>query len=264
MDYSTYRALADDYHQRFKRYNAAKERFLKYYFLIFHRLEVIGLANIPDGPAIIAPNHAGGYDLDLLAITYCAHPTRKVTPLIVHTWHFVNSAWGKYFIGAGLPLWTSGGLRYEYTDPYLEEGGENFPGLICIFPEGNIPTFPNRYVVDKYFPGVVRLALRYKVPIIPTAMVGFAEANPILKLIPRDKAPDDIIPFPFPLPWKLKIEFGKPIYLDAYYGCNLSKPEEYWIANEIIRVKHADLFRQHQPAILKPVDVPLQEPKHKP
>lgn len=260
MDYATFQSQSAAYLRKFRRYNAAKRRFLKHYFRFFHRLEVAGRANIPAGPAIIAPNHAGGYDLDLLSITYFAHPTRPVTPLITQAWHYVNSAWGKYFIGAGLPLPTRGGVRYEYTDPYLQEGGEHFPGLICIFPEGNIPTFAARFTIGKYFPGVVRLALRYRIPIIPTAMIGFAEANPILKLIPHDKAPDDIIPFPFPLPWKLKIEFGRPISLEKYYDKALTKAEEYWIANQVLRPAHADLLRKHQPAVLLPVDVPMQAP----
>lgn len=257
MDYQTFQARSEAYHQKFHRYNAAKQRLLKHCFRIFHRLEVTGIENIPDGPAIIAPNHAGGYDLDLLSITYCAHPTRPVTPLITEAWHYVNSLWGRYFIGAGLPLPTTGGLRYEYTDPYLQPGGAQYPGLICIFPEGNIPTFRDRFTIGTYFPGVVRLALRYQAPIIPTAMIGFAEANPVIRLIPHDKAPDDIIPFPFPLPWKLKIAFGQPISLKAYYGRTLTKPEEYWIANEIIRPAHADLLRRYQPAVLKRVDVPM-------
>jgi len=260
MDYKNYNRQEQAYHQKFDRYNQIKARVLQYYFKFYHRLEVTGLANIPDGPAILAPNHSGGLDLDLLAITFCAHPYRQITPLITEGWHFINHVWGKYVIGAGLPLWTEGGLNYDYFNPYLEKGGKFFPGLLCIFPEGNIQSYCKRHTVGKYFPGVVRLSLRYKVPVIPTALIGFAEANPALKIIPHKGKPDDILCLPFPLPLKLKIDFGEPIYLDEYYGMNLSKAEEYWVANEIISARHVRLLEKYYPIEVEPVDVPMKRP----
>lgn len=49
------------------------------YFKYFHRLEVRGLENIPKGAAIIAPNHTGGYDMDIVAISHCCHPPATFT-----------------------------------------------------------------------------------------------------------------------------------------------------------------------------------------
>ncbi len=260
MEYSEYKKISDDYHLRFARYNRIKKAILIKYFKYYHRLLVIGQENIPDGPAILAPNHPGGMELDIFALEYCGHKTREITTLVVESWHFLNHAWGRWYVGGGIPLWMTGGLRYDYTDPYLKEGGEKYPGIICIYPEGNVPHFRDRNSVFKYFPGVVRLALHYRAPIIPVALINFSEACPVVKIIPKEKMPDDIICLPFAFPLKLRIEYGKPVYLDEYYGRRLSKAEEFWIANEIVKPAYVDLRQKYHRMDVKPVDVEMKKP----
>lgn len=248
-----------EYEKKYEKYNKFRIAFFKKYFKYYHRYEVIGLENIPDGPALIAVNHGGGFDLDIVSLKDCTHPDREIHPLIVETWHLLNNPWGKYWVGGGIPLWTRGGIRWEYIDPYLDKNGKHFPALVAIYPEGHSGTFKERRILHKFFPGVVRIALKYKVPIIPAAMIGFHKASPILFEIERDHTPNDGFgPLPFPL--KLKAEFGAPIDLKEYYDRILSRAEEFWIANEIVRPKVAEILRKHADVVLGEVDVEMARP----
>jgi 1-acyl-sn-glycerol-3-phosphate acyltransferase len=237
-------------------------RFLfRQYFKLYHRLEVRGIDNIPKGPAIICPNHSGGYDLDIVAISYCCHPTREIHVLIMDEWHYINAMWGRYWTAGGIPLWLSGGIRWQYINPYLHKQGSQYPGLVCMFPEGQSGLFQRRHVLNKFFPGVVRIALKYRVPIVPVATVGFHKAVPILKEAPQEKGPPEPVFLSLiPLPFKITIELGKPFELSEYYGMNLSKAEEWWIANNIIRPKVAALRRKYTKVQLAKVDVKMKRP----
>jgi 1-acyl-sn-glycerol-3-phosphate acyltransferase len=243
----------EKYHKDFARYNQIRKAFFKWYFKIYHRLEVIGLDKVPDGPALVATNHSGGFDLDIVALSDCAHPDRQIHGLIAENWHFINSNWGKYWVGGGIPLWTRGGIRWEYIDPYLKEGGKHYPSLVSIYPEGHSGLFKERYFLNKFFPGVVRIALHYQVPIVPVGMVGFQKASPILAEIERDHGPNDPILLPFTFPFKLKIEFGKPFELNDYYGQQLTKEEEFKISNNIVRPKVHEILERHGKTVMKDV-----------
>ena len=260
MEYGSYKKLSDEYHRKFARYNRIKNAFLKKYFRYYHRLEVTSRENLPDGPALIAPNHPGGMELDIFALELLGHENRDITTLVVESWHFINHPWGRWYVGGGIPLWTTGGLRYDFIDPYLKEGGEHFPGMVCLYPEGNVPHYRDRNTIFKYFPGIVRLALHYRIPIIPTALINFSEACPVFKIYPKEKAPQDILCLPFAFPLKLRIEFGKPVYLDKYYGLKLTKAEEYWIANEIVKPEHVKLRSKYHHVKTAPVDVEMIKP----
>jgi 1-acyl-sn-glycerol-3-phosphate acyltransferase len=87
--------------------------------------------------------------------------------------------------------------------------------------------YSERYVLQPFSTGFVRLALRFNAPIVPVAVVGAEEIYPLMgrstllgKLIGAPYFP--VTPFfPFlgplgmlPLPTKWTIRFGKPIVLD--------------------------------------------------
>ena len=261
MTYPADRAKMEEYQRTFARYNHIKRSYFSWYFRLYHRLEVIGAANIPDGPALIAANHGGGFDLDIISLSQFAHPNRPIHPLIAQDWHYLNSPWGRYFIGLGIPLWTRGGIRWEYIDPFLSANGTDYPGLVAIFPEGNSSTFSRRHVLGAFFPGVVRIALKYRVPIVPAAMIGFSHAAPIFKEIERDHSANDAICTPFTFPVKLKIEFGAQLELGDYYGMTLSREEEFWVANEVVRPRLAGLLSRHRRVELERVNAAMKRPK---
>lgn len=254
MNYLTYAREEREYHSRFARYNRRKKAFLKWYFKLYHRLEVRGLDNIPEGPALIVPNHSGGFDLDIMAIMFFAHPSREISVLIAREWHFIESTWGRYFVGGGIPLRLRGGIQYDYIDPWLVKGGARFPGLVCIFPEGGSGTVWNRGKLKPFYPGVVRLALRYQVPIVPVAMIGFDLASPIVMEIARDHRTPDVVMPPFTLPVKTRIEFGRPFELESLYGRELGRKDEFRIANEIVRPRVAEVIHRHRAVSLVPWD----------
>jgi 1-acyl-sn-glycerol-3-phosphate acyltransferase len=250
----------EEYRRSFAWYNRIKRSYFRMYFRLYHRLEISGVNNIPDGPALIAANHSGGYDLDIISLSEFGHPTRRIHALIAQDWHYLYSPWGRYYVGAGIPLWTRGGIRWEYIDPYLDKGGRHYPGLVSIYPAGNSSTFRQRRRLNMFFPGVVRIALRYRIPIVSAAMVGFGSAAPIFKEIERDHGPNDILCLPFTLPVKLKIDFGEPFELSDYYGRRLSKEEEFWVANNVVRPKLAEVLSKHGKVILPEPEAPMKEP----
>ena len=137
-------------------------------------------------------------------------------------------------------------------DPFLADGGRYFPALVAIYPEGHSGRFRERRVLHRFCPGVVRIALRYQVPLVPVAMTGFHLASPIIAELERDHGPNDVIPLPFTLPVKLRADFGEPFTLDEYYGRALSRDEEFEVANEVVRPRLAELLSKRGPVVLEP------------
>ena len=250
-DYDKNRQIIAAYRKKFAGYNRFRKAWFHYYFRFYHRLIVTGLENIPDGPAIVMANHGGGFDLDIVALMDHCHPTRTIHALIAQNWHYISHWWGRYYVGGGIPLWTRGGIRWEYIDPYLARGGENFPGLVAMFPEGHSGTYKDRHVLHRFFPGIVRIALKYRVPIVPAAMIGFHCASPIFGEIERDHGPNDILCLPFTLPVKLKVEFGEAFELADYYDRKLTRDEQWAVANDIVRPRLAALLGKYMPLLAK-------------
>lgn len=253
-------ARMESYQREWKVYNKRRKAFFRRYFQFYHRLEVIGRENVPDGASLIAANHGGGFDLDNVALNDCCLPDRQIQTLIVEEWHYLNNWWGRYYIGSGIPIPTRGGVNYELIDQYLLDNGSFYPATVAIYPEGHSGLFKNRRQIDMFYPGIVRLALRYKVPIVPAGMVGFREACPIFTEKPVDRGPNTPVIMLPPLPLKLKIEFGAPFELSEYYDQDLSKDEEFWVANHVVRPRIADVLTKHWKVELADVAVPVKEP----
>jgi 1-acyl-sn-glycerol-3-phosphate acyltransferase len=238
----------DEYRTSFRLYNNLRKKYLRAYFNIYHRLSISGSENIHDGPALIAANHSGGYDLDTLAISTLGSKKREVMVLYWEKYHFLNHWWGRYGVGDSIPVWTAGGIRYEYIDPYLAPSGKNPPGLVCIFPEGRTLLYRERNTLGRFYPGVIRLALHYRIPVIPTAMTGFHKACPVFSANPQKNQPDDPIFFlPFTMPAKLRIIYGKPVTLKKYYDKKILKEDEMRLADELIRQPIAEMLKEYNP-----------------
>jgi 1-acyl-sn-glycerol-3-phosphate acyltransferase len=177
----------------------------------YFRVESHGIEHIPKtGAAILAANHSGMLPIDGTMI-YCdvlhnTQPARIPRPV---TDHFVPS----------LPListlyarcGTVGGSRGNVQA--LLSRGE----LLLIFPEG-VPgiskPFRERYQLRPFRVGVIEMAVRHRVPIIPVAVIGAEEQFPLrtqvpLKLFGAPFLP--ISPIPVPLPVRYHIHYGAPI-----------------------------------------------------
>jgi 1-acyl-sn-glycerol-3-phosphate acyltransferase len=98
---------------------------------------------------------------------------------------------------------------------------------ILVFPEGAAgisKSFTERYQLQKFGLGFMRLALETKSPIVPVAVVGAEEqapainVKPVAKLIGAPSFPMLPIPpfFPIlPFPVKYRIYFGDPLWFEG-------------------------------------------------
>ncbi|PIR17570.1 MAG: hypothetical protein COV46_03635 [Deltaproteobacteria bacterium CG11_big_fil_rev_8_21_14_0_20_49_13] len=187
------------------------------------RVEVKDVKNIPlRGPAFVVSNHSGmlPYDAVMLNMAvYNRHPKRRNIRFLVADFvdnfpvisHFIQRA---------------GGVKAspENAAKLLRKGE-----VVCAFPEGTRgigKLYSERYKLQDFGKGgVVKLARKTGVPVIPCAIVGAEDIHPILWKF-EDLGKKIGLPFfpvtptfplfglvgliPFPSKWVIK--FGKPIY----------------------------------------------------
>jgi 1-acyl-sn-glycerol-3-phosphate acyltransferase len=100
----------------------------------------------------------------------------------------------------------------------LLESGE----AILVFPEGArgiSKLWPQRYQLQEFGLGFMRLALETNTPVVPVAVIGAEEqapalvnVKPIAKLLGFPAFPLTPTGLPFPLPTKYRLYFGDPLY----------------------------------------------------
>ena len=184
----------------------------RYYF----RVQTRGIENLPAGRVLLIGNHAGQIALDAAMIaTACpmeAHPPR------------VARGMGEYWLPR-LPWLNILMIRFgsvvgtpkNCVD--LLEHGE----AVLAFPEGvrgMNKAFSDRYQLQDFGLGFMRLALQTGTPIIPVATVGSEEQAPSLgnfsslaNLLGMPAFP--MVLTPVPLPVRYHIEFGEPLVFEG-------------------------------------------------
>jgi len=200
---------------------------LDFLYKKYFRVEVEGIRNVPaEGRGVVVANHSGALPFDGIMLREAIrnrHPSRNDMRWLAEDFSF-------YLPFLGVTMNRLGAVRacQENAERLLEK-----EHLVGVFPEGAEgikKLFKERYNLQRFGRGgFVRLCLKTKSPIIPCAVVGAEETNPILyrfdnlsKLIGLDYLP--ITPtFPFlgplgllPAPTKWKVVFGEPIHLDEY------------------------------------------------
>ncbi len=188
----------------------------RYYF----RVEVFGIDNLPDGKMLLISNHAGQIAIDGAMIGVAtvmeAEPPRIIRGMGEYwlpTLPFVSEAMVRTGSVVGTPK--------NCND--LLDAGE----AVIAFPEGvggMNKLFAERYKLQHFGNGFMRLALTNDTPIIPVAVVGseeqapgLANLKPLARLLGMPAFP--ITPtFPLlgplgmlPLPVKYRIYFGTPM-----------------------------------------------------
>ncbi|MGE4231977.1 MAG: lysophospholipid acyltransferase family protein [Bacteriovoracia bacterium] len=187
------------------------------------RLEVEGLENIPDkGRALVIPNHSGWSGFDAVMIGNEIHKAKKRIPRIL--------AHSAYFVGELKVLSEKMGMQEASTENgtrLLKKGN-----VVILFPEGEYGNFKptsERYHLQEFKRGFVRMAIQTKAPIIPTIVIGAEETHINLGTLKLTKyLKGQIIPLPLnvlPLPAKWKIKFLPPITLSNYTDADLSNSE---------------------------------------
>ncbi|MGH7896675.1 MAG: lysophospholipid acyltransferase family protein [Candidatus Binatia bacterium] len=183
------------------------------------RTETSGLGNLPkSGPVLIVANHAGNtfaWDAAMIAAATLleAEPPRIARGLAEYylpTLPFLGSLMTQAGTVVGTPE----------NCAQLFERGE----CVMVFPEGArgaIKPYSQAYRLQRFGLGFMRMALEYRVPILPVGVVGSEEANPGLydsKLIARLLGSPGFpvtLTFPWlglagflPLPVKFRLQFG--------------------------------------------------------
>jgi 1-acyl-sn-glycerol-3-phosphate acyltransferase len=181
----------------------------------YFRVEVHGIEHVPaEGRALLVPNHSGQlpFDAAMLGISLLVEmdPPRFARALVekwVPTLPFVSSFYARLGQVVGTP---------ENCRRLLAAGE-----AILVFPEGvrglNKP-FRERYQLQDFGLGFMRLALETEAPIVPIGIVGAEEQAPALvdlkplaRLLAMPSLPITPTPLALPLPTRYHIHFGAPM-----------------------------------------------------
>ena len=186
--------------------------FYRYYF----RVRTYGIEHLPPGRMLIIANHAGQIAIDACMIGTATvleakppRPLRGMGEYWLPTLPFFNVFMARVGGVVGTP---------KNCVDILEHGE-----AVIAFPEGvrgmNKP-FSERYRLQEFGYGFMRLALQTKTPIVPVAVVGSEEQAPsfgsfdaLARLLRMPAFPLVVTPFPFPVRYHLY--FGEPMLFDG-------------------------------------------------
>lgn len=181
----------------------------------YFRVTLHGIERVPsEGRVVLVANHSGQLPFDAAMIEVACliekDPPRAVRALVdrwVPTLPFVST----FMARCGQIVGTPENCRR------LLAAGE----AILVFPEGvrglNKP-FSQRYQLQRFGPGFLRLALESGAPIVPIGVVGAEEqapalldVKPLAKLLSFPAFPITPTLLPLPLPARYHIHFGEPM-----------------------------------------------------
>lgn len=181
----------------------------------YFRVEAHGLENIPEsGRVLFISNHSGQLPFDGAMIGCAAlteaNPPRMVRAMVekwVPTLPYASTLFARLGQVVGTP---------ENCRRLLNQGE-----AILVFPEGAkgiSKLYRDRYQLQDFGNGFMRLALETKTSIIPVAVVGAEEQAPALadlkglaRLLGLPAVPVTLTGLPLPMPVKYRIYFGEPL-----------------------------------------------------
>lgn len=199
--------------------------FGKYLYRYFRPI-VSGTENIPSGRVLLIANHSGQlpYDGMVLGVSCLldANPPRIVRAM-VERWvpriPFVNELFARSGAVLGAPINCRNLLEAD--------------NAILVFPEGARgcgKTFRDRYKLQDFGRGFMRLALQTHTPIVPISIVGAEESIPSLSQAKplADLLGAPYLPIPYllpllgplayiPMPTRFHITFGEPMVFDGEF-----------------------------------------------
>lgn len=181
----------------------------------YFRLEVEGIENVPrKGKCLVVPNHSGITALDAVMVGHEIQRSLRRTPRIL-----AHPLW---FVGPNIRILAKR-MGLEEANKDAGESLLRKEKVVMIFPEGaagNFKPTAQRYKLQEFRRGFVRMAMATKAPIVPTVVIGAEETNINLSNISLTKVlKGTIIPIPLnviPLPAKWKIIFLPPIEMGKY------------------------------------------------
>lgn len=181
----------------------------------YFRVETHGIEKVPRGRVLLVANHSGQIPLDGAMIGVAmlteARPGRAIRSMVMNwvpTLPFIST----FFARVGQIVGTPENCRR------LLEKDE----AILVFPEGQkaiSKLFPQRYQLQDFGLGFMRLALETNTPIVPVAVIGaeeqapaFVDVKPVAKVLGFPAFPLTPWGLPFPLPTKYRLYFGAPMF----------------------------------------------------
>jgi 1-acyl-sn-glycerol-3-phosphate acyltransferase len=189
------------------------------------RVETRGIERVPAGRVLLIANHGGNtlaWDGGMLSMAMLmdAEPPRAVRGMAEYylpTIPFFGTMMHRMGSVVGTPS----------NCAQLLDRGE----AIMVFPEGErgfVKPYSQRYQLQRFGLGFMRLALETDTPIVPVGIVGSEEQSPGLlrsrwlgKLVGAPVAPITLT-FPWlglasflPLPVKFRLHFGEPLHFDG-------------------------------------------------
>jgi 1-acyl-sn-glycerol-3-phosphate acyltransferase len=193
----------------------------------YFRVDVDGVQNLPaDGRVLMVCNRAGALPWDGLVLRTAVRMARpELQPV---RWLAEDSVFHYPFLGVFMNRLGAVRACPENAERLLKKDR-----LVAVFPEGahgSSKLFKDRYRLQRFGRGgYVKLALKLGAPIVPTAIIGSEETNPVLlrsrwlgKMLGGESLP--ITPtFPWlgaagllPAPVKWRLVIGEPIDLSSY------------------------------------------------
>lgn len=227
-----------------------------FYYHVWFRCSVEGVENVPaDGGALLVSNHSGALPPDAPMIAKAIreeHPRPR--PLAITVEHFF-----KGYPGLSMLLPKIGAVPAHPANVHrlLHEEGR----LVLVFPEGRKGTeklYKDRYRLRRFGRGgFVEAAMKARAPIVPVALVGAEEAQPIFAHINVLKRVTGLIYTPltptFPhfgplgmlayLPAKFTIRFLPPVRTD-------DMGEEPWNDKALVQSVASDIRTTIQDELL--------------
>lgn len=184
----------------------------------YFRVETEGVSKVPPGRVLLIANHSGQLPFDGVMIGMAmlteGNPPRAIRSMVekwVPTLPYVSTFMARIGQIVGTP---------ENCRRLLESGE-----AILVFPEGVgglSKLYAQRYQLQDFGLGFMRLALETNTPIVPVAVVGAEEQAPALmdlkplaKLLGAPAFPVTPTGLPFPLPTKYRIYFGDPLFFSG-------------------------------------------------
>jgi 1-acyl-sn-glycerol-3-phosphate acyltransferase len=201
--------------------------FFDFLYEKYFRVEVHGVEHLPaEGRCLLVANHSGTLPFDGVMLRRAV--SREHAQHRAVRWLAEDGIFHLPFLGSFTNRLGAVRACQENAERLLEHGA-----LVAVFPEGMKgigKLFKQRYQLQRFGRGgFVKLGLRTRTPVVPVAIVGGEETNPMLSRIEYLTRAIGIPYLPvtptFPLlgpvgllpaPTKWKIFFGEPIDLEGY------------------------------------------------
>ncbi len=182
----------------------------------YFRVQTHGIEKVPkSGRVLLISNHSGQLPMDgaMIGISLLKEldPPRAMRAMVekwMPTLPYVSTFMARVGQIVGTP---------ENCRRLLER-----EEAILVFPEGAkgiSKLFHQRYQLQEFGLGFMRLALETNTPIVPVAVIGseeqapaFLNVKPLAKLMGFPAFPITPTVLPFPLPTKYRIHFGDPLF----------------------------------------------------